>query len=107
VFVTGSPGGPRIISTTLLTILNFIDYGMNAQQAVSTPRIHHQWIPDKLTVEQAIPEDVIQGLRDRGHTVAISDWGNWGVAEVIAIDPETGWHTGGSDPRSNGLALGY
>jgi gamma-glutamyltranspeptidase/glutathione hydrolase len=107
VFVTGSPGGPRIISTTLLTILNFIDYGMNVQQAVTAPRIHHQWIPDKLIVEQDVPEDVIQGLRDRGHTVAISDWGDWGVAEAIAIDHETGWHTGGSDPRSDGLALGY
>jgi gamma-glutamyltranspeptidase/glutathione hydrolase len=106
VFVTGSPGGPRIISTALLTILNFVDYGMDVQQAVSAPRIHHQWIPDKLSVEQAIPEDVIQGLRDRGHTVQVSDW-NWGAAEAIAIDPETGWHTGGSDPRTDGLALGY
>jgi gamma-glutamyltranspeptidase/glutathione hydrolase len=105
VFVTGSPGGPRIISTTLLTILNFVDYGMNVQQAVSAPRIHHQWIPDKLYVEQAVPEDVIRGLRDRGHTMQVSDW-DWGVAQAIAIDPETGWHTGGSDPRSNGLALG-
>ncbi|MBW2578625.1 MAG: gamma-glutamyltransferase [Deltaproteobacteria bacterium] len=105
VFVTGSPGGPRIISTVLLTIINTIDYGMDVQQAVSAPRVHHQWVPDKLRVEAAVPADVIDALRARGHNVEVSDW-DWSVAEAIAIDPETGWHTGGSDPRSQGLALG-
>jgi gamma-glutamyltranspeptidase/glutathione hydrolase len=105
VFVTGSPGGPRIISTVLLTIINTFDYGMDVQQAVSAPRVHHQWVPDKLRVEAAVPADVIDALRARGHNVEVSDW-DWSVAEAIAIDPETGWHTGGSDPRSQGLALG-
>jgi len=105
VFVTGSPGGPRIISTVLLTIVNTIDYGMDVQQAVSTPRVHHQWDPDVLDVEAAVPDDVVEALRARGHHVEVSDW-NWSVAEAIAIDHETGWHTGGSDPRSQGLALG-
>jgi gamma-glutamyltranspeptidase/glutathione hydrolase len=105
VFVTGSPGGPRIISTTLLTIINTIDYGMDPQQAVSASRFHHQWIPDKLYVEPATPDDVIEALRKRGHTVEVSAR-NWASAEAIAIDPETGWHTGGSDPRRDGLALG-
>ena len=49
--VTGSPGGPRIITTTLLTILNVVDYGMDASEAVAAPRIHHQWLPDVLEVE--------------------------------------------------------
>ena len=105
VFVTGSPGGPRIISTVLLTIINFLDYGMDVQQAVSAPRVHHQWVPDKLRVEAAIPDDVVEALRARGHDVEVSDW-EWSVAEAIAIDSETGWHSGGSDPRSQGLALG-
>jgi len=105
VFVTGSPGGPRIISTVLLTILNRIDYGMDVEQAVSAPRVHHQWVPDTLDVERAIPDDVVEALRARGHNVEVSDW-DWSVAEAIAIDPKTGWHTGGSDPRSQGLALG-
>jgi gamma-glutamyltranspeptidase/glutathione hydrolase len=105
VLVTGSPGGPRIISTVLLTIINRIDYGMNVAQAVSAPRVHHQWVPDTLEVEAAVPDDVVEALRARGHDVEVSDW-DWSVAEVIAIDPETGWHTGGSDPRSQGLALG-
>jgi gamma-glutamyltranspeptidase/glutathione hydrolase len=106
VFVTGSPGGPRIISTTLLTILNFVDYGMDVQQAVSAPRFHHQWIPDKLYVEPATPDDVVEALRARGHEVEVSER-NWSAAEAIAINPETGWHSGGTDPRTDGLALGH
>ncbi|UCE85741.1 MAG: gamma-glutamyltransferase [Deltaproteobacteria bacterium] len=104
--VTGSPGGPRIISTTLLTILNVVDYGMNVQEAVSAPRFHHQWRPPRLYLERAIPQDVIRGLRGRGHDVETSnrDWSN---AQSIVIDPETGRFEGGSDPRGDGLALGY
>ena len=104
--VTGSPGGPRIITTVLLSILNVIDYGLNVQESVSAPRFHHQWVPDKLFVEPAIPEDVIEGLRRRGHRVEVSVR-NWSSAQAIVIDPETGWHMGGTDPRSDGLALGY
>ncbi len=103
--VTGSPGGPRIISTTLLSILNLIDHGMDVKAAVSAPRFHHQWIPDRIAVEPEIPEDVVLGLRRRGHRVEISDR-HWSACEAIAIDPETGDHLGGSDPRRDGLALG-
>jgi gamma-glutamyltranspeptidase/glutathione hydrolase len=104
--VTGSPGGPRIISTTLLTILNVVDYGMDVQEAVSAPRFHHQWVPDRLVVEPAVPQDVIEALRCRGHRVEVSE-SNWSSAQAIVVDPESGRHTGGSDPRSDGLALGY
>jgi gamma-glutamyltranspeptidase/glutathione hydrolase len=104
--VTGSPGGPRIISTTLLTILNVVDFDMNVQEAVSAARFHHQWRPTKLYLERAIPQDVIRGLRGRGHEVEVSsrDWSN---AQSIVIDPESGRFSGGSDPRGDGLALGY
>jgi gamma-glutamyltranspeptidase/glutathione hydrolase len=104
--VTGSPGGPRIISTTLLSILNVVDYGMDAQEAVSAPRFHHQWLPDELVLERAIPEDVRDGLRRRGHELEVSAR-DWSSAQVIVVDPKTGLHTGGSDPRSDGVALGY
>ncbi len=104
--VTGSPGGPRIISTTLLTILNVVDYGMDVSEAVAAPRFHHQWEPDELRVERAIPVDVREALRRRGHHVAESER-NWSSAQAIVIDPETGWHLGGSDPRSDGLAKGH
>jgi gamma-glutamyltranspeptidase/glutathione hydrolase len=104
--VTGSPGGPRIISTTLLTILNVFDYGMDVSEAVAASRFHHQWVPDDLQVERAIPADVLDGLRRRGHRVVVSER-NWSSAQVIEIDPKTGWHLGGSDPRSDGLAKGW
>jgi gamma-glutamyltranspeptidase/glutathione hydrolase len=103
--VMGSPGGPRIISTVLLTLVNVIDHGMNVQQAVSAPRFHHQWVPDTLYVEPEVPGDVVRGLKRRGHAVEVSKR-RWSAAEAIVVDPETGWHLGGSDPRRDGLALG-
>lgn len=104
--VTGSPGGPRIITTTLLTILNVFDFGMDVSEAVAAPRFHHQWVPDELSVERAIPADVLTALRRRGHRVEVAER-NWSSAQVIAIDPQSGLHLGGSDPRSDGLAKGW
>ena len=104
--VTGSPGGSRIISSTLLSILNVVDYGMNVKQAVAAPRFHHQWEPDKLLVEPAVPADVVDGLRARGHDVEVSPR-NWSAVEAILVDPESGRHYGANDPRRDGLALGY
>jgi gamma-glutamyltranspeptidase/glutathione hydrolase len=104
--VTGSPGGPRIISTTLLTILGVVDYGLDVKAAVSAPRFHHQWVPDVLRLEPTIPQDVVDGLRRRGHEVEVGRR-EWSAAEAIVVDPESGWHYGGNDPRRDGLALGY
>jgi gamma-glutamyltranspeptidase/glutathione hydrolase len=106
VMVTGSPGGPRIITTTLLTVLNVIDFGMNVQEAVAAPRFHHQWIPDKLFLEPEYPRDVVEALEARGHTVDVSGR-RWSSAQSIVIDPDTGLMTGGSDPRADGEAVGY
>ena len=104
--VTGSPGGPRIISTVLLSILNVLDYRMDVESAVAFPRVHQQWMPDRLSVEPSIPADVLDGLRRRGQPVKVED-SNWSSAQAIAVDAKTGWQLGGSDPRSDGLALGY
>ncbi len=103
--LTGSPGGPRIITTTLLTILNVVDFGMDASEAVAAPRIHHQWRPDVLEVEPGTVADVIVDLRRRGHDVKVADR-EWASAQVVVIDPATGVFTGASDPRSDGLAEG-
>jgi len=104
--VTGSPGGPRIISTTLLAILGVVDYGLDVKAAVSAPRFHHQWVPDVLAVEPSVAIDVVEGLRRRGHN-AQPGRREWSAAESIVIDSETGWHYGGNDPRRDGLALGF
>jgi gamma-glutamyltranspeptidase/glutathione hydrolase len=103
--VTGSPGGPRIITTTLLTILNVVDYGMDASEAVAAPRLHHQWRPDVLEVEPPTPADVIEGLRRRGHVVRVGDR-EWASAQLVRVDRASGLHTGASDPRSDGAAIG-
>jgi gamma-glutamyltranspeptidase/glutathione hydrolase len=103
--VTGSPGGPRIISTTLQTIVNTLDFELDVQASVAAPRVHHQWLPDTLYVEDGVAEDVVQALRRRGHQVKAG--GTWSAAEAIWIDPDTGHRYGGSDPRRDGLALGY
>ncbi len=103
--VTGSPGGPRIITTVLLSLLGVIDFGMDVQEAVSAPRFHQQWLPNVLSVERAVPEDVRENLRRRGHVIEVSPR-DWSSAQAIVIDPASGLHLGGSDPRSDGLAVG-
>lgn len=103
--VTGSPGGPRIISTTLLTIVDVVDWKMDPQQAVSAPRFHHQWDPDRLEVEPGVSAELVDALAARGHEVVRSPR-TWSAAEVIVVDPTSGLHLGGSDPRTDGGAVG-
>ena len=103
--VTGSPGGPRIISTTLLTVLAVVDHGRDAQAAVSAARYHHQWLPNRVNVEPGVPDGVVRGLEARGHEVSRAP-SAWSSAQVVVVDPATGRLTGGSDPRGDGAAAG-
>jgi gamma-glutamyltranspeptidase / glutathione hydrolase len=105
--VTGSPGGRTIIATVLHTILNVIDHGMNAQEAVDAARFYHQWLPDTVYYERhGISPDTLAILRARGHRLeAIS---GQGIAEVIVVEPRTGKLAGGTDRRDvDGGAAGY
>ena len=104
-FVAGSNGGPRIITTTLLSLLNHLEFGMDVSEAVAAPRFHHQWLPDELLLEAGHPADVVEALRARGHRVKVVDDLGGGV-EAIAFDPATGRLTGGVDPRRDGAAAG-
>ncbi len=104
--VVGSPGGPTIINTVLQTIVNVIDFGMTIQEAVDAPRIHHQWMPDRLLMERTgFADDVVQALRARGQRVEIR--GTIGDCQSILIDPGTGVRLGAADPREDGKAIGY
>ena len=104
-FVAGSNGGPRIITTTLLSLLNHVEFGMDVSEAVAAPRFHHQWLPDELLLEAGNPPDVVEALAARGHTVKVVDDLGGGV-EAIAFDPATGLLSGGVDPRRDGAAAG-
>ncbi|WP_373001905.1 gamma-glutamyltransferase [Marinobacter sp.] len=105
VLVTGSPGGSRIITTTLQVILNVIDHGMNIQTAVSAPRMHHQWLPDEIRIEQGISPDTIRLLEERGHTVVGGS--AMGAIQSIMVGEDGVLH-GGADPRrSTSSAMGH
>jgi gamma-glutamyltranspeptidase/glutathione hydrolase len=97
--VTGSPGGRTIINTVLMTLLDVIDFGMNAQEAVDAGRIHHQWLPDRLTYEKfGFSADTIEKLKAMGHTV--QEGGNQGVAQVIVYNQKDDVLEGGLDRRA-------
>ncbi len=96
--VTGTPGGRTIINTVLTTILNVIDYGMNAQEAVDAGRMHHQWLPDRLNLERfGFSADTIAALRAMGHTV--NEGGSQGAAQVIVFNQKDNMLEGGVDRR--------
>ena len=96
--VTGTPGGRTIINTVLTTILNVIDYGMNAQEAVDAGRMHHQWLPDRLSLERyGFSADTIATLKAMGHTIA--EAGNQGAAQVIVFNQKDNMLEGGVDRR--------
>jgi len=112
VLVLGSPGGRTIINTVLQVFLNYAEHDMNIAQAVEMPRMHHQWLPDKLYFEHfSLAPEVQKILKSRGHTLielpigAVSFPGH---AMSIAIDPVTGFRMGAADSRgADGGAAGY
>lgn len=101
--VTGSPGGSRIITTTLQVIMNVIDHGLNIQSAVAASRIHHQWLPDELRIEEGISVDTIKILQEMGHKVEQQE----AMGAIQSIMIKDGMMFGGADPRrSTALAAG-
>jgi len=101
---TGSPGGSRIITTTVQVIMNVIDHGMNLAEATAAPRVHHQWLPDELRVEEGISADTLDLLSARGHEVVTRN-AMGSTQSVMRV--EEGF-LGAADPRRRGaLALGY
>ncbi|MBN3725551.1 gamma-glutamyltransferase [Burkholderia sp. Ac-20379] len=126
--VVGSPGGSRIITITLETALNVIDYGMAPQAAVDAPRIHHQWLPDEIDYEtQGLSPDTLAILRKMGYKLV--EQTPWGAAELVLVGlpgteaadrassgndasvsgrVRTGFVYGANDPRRPaGAAVGY
>lgn len=102
--ITGSPGGSRIITTVLQTIVDSIDFNMNPAEAAATPRIHHQWLPDELGIEKGISADTIALLKKQGYNV--KQKATMGRTQTIQVLPD-GFY-GASDPRNpEGATKGY
>jgi gamma-glutamyltranspeptidase/glutathione hydrolase len=104
VIVTGSPGASRIITTVLQVVVNAIDLALPIHDAVKAPRIHNQWLPDRIVVEPGLPVETIRGLERRGHKVVERPPGT--SANSIMVTPPG--LVGAADPRTRGsLAAGY
>jgi gamma-glutamyltranspeptidase/glutathione hydrolase len=115
VMVVGAPGGSRIITAVLETIVNVIDYGMNVQEAIDAPRFHQQWLPDTTNLERfAISPDTQRILEGMGHRFSEPETSKHVVAILVGAPSFGGKPVGrnrfygANDPRRNmGLALGY
>ena len=117
--VIGSPGGSRIITITLEAIMNVVDHGMGLQEAIDAPRVHHQWLPDRVVMEpRALSPDTLRILAGEGYDVGIDpDWTIWGEAagilvgghDLAEIEAGTGpRYVGAIDSRATaGSARGY
>ena len=102
--VTGTPGGSRIITTTLQVILNATVHGRDIMTATAAPRMHHQWLPDYIRIEEGFSPDTIRLLEEKGHEVRIQD--AMGATQSIMVGPD-GTRYGATDPRRpDGLAAG-
>lgn len=103
--VLGAPGGSMIITAVLQVMLNVMDFGMNVQDAIDFPRVHHQWKPDTLGIERGVSPDTIALLKKAGYN--IEDAKPIVIARVEAILLSDGWLQGGHDERGTGKAVGY
>ncbi len=104
VLAIGAAGGPTIITQVLLGIVGTLDFGLDPATALAQPRFHHQWVPDEIKIERGFPQAEREKLRALGHT--LDEVSEFGAAQIIAIDPESGSMSGASDPRVPGLAAG-
>lgn len=101
---TGSPGGSRIITTVLQIISNIIDHNMNIATASSSPRFHHQWLPDIIRLEKGFSTDTINILKNKGHKIKVGR----AMGSTQSIMKRGDYYYGYSDPRrAGGLTKGY
>lgn len=105
VLAVGGSGGPRIITGTLQVLLNVLEHGQSPGQAVAAPRVHHQWLPDKLRAEAGAVDGGSATLKGMGHTLQTGDL-SFGVIQAAIIDKD-GRRVGASDPRKHGKAAAY
>ena len=102
--ILGTPGGSTIITTVMQNILNVVLHNMNIKEAVSSPRVHSQWLPDVVYYEKyGLSSDVVENMKSRGHHMNLR--GDIGEANGIMINEKGYW--GGADSRGENTAIGY
>ena len=109
--IVGTPGGSTITTTVTQIVRALIDYGQTIDAAVKAPRLHHQWLPDRITAEPTVDPALLDGLRARGHEIMVLGQGGWstiGHANCIEVDPKTrGFRAVADVARDGGKALAY
>ena len=105
VMTVGAAGGPTIITQAVWAIVNHLDLEMNIGDAVARPRVHHQWSPDQLLVEESLDQKAAAGLATKGHTIKKRSEGI-GISQAITYDPNSKKFVGAHDPRTPGKARG-
>jgi gamma-glutamyltranspeptidase/glutathione hydrolase len=104
ILITGSPGGSRIITAVLQVIVNSLDFGMPIDAAVSAPRLHDQWQPDRVLVEPGFDQKLLAGLAERGHVIVPAR----PATSANSISATRAGIVGAADPRTRGaLAAGF
>jgi gamma-glutamyltranspeptidase/glutathione hydrolase len=104
--VVGSPGGPTIITTVAQIVMQLVDHQRPLVDAVGAARVHHQWMPDEIVYEEALPQPTVAALKTRGHAVRAR--ARIGVANCIEVDPKTGAFVAVADvKRDGGKASAY
>jgi gamma-glutamyltranspeptidase/glutathione hydrolase len=107
VLVTGSPGGRTIINTVLCVVVNVAEFAIQPRYAVDNPRMHHQWLPDRLVIESALSEEypeAVAGLKSRGHVITGGMREKQGDAHTIGVGRNG--YVGVADRRLSGWAAG-
>ncbi len=105
IIALGAAGGPKIISQVVLELVGLLDLGMSPAQALAQPRIHHQWVPKELMIEQSLPNKVQAELVRRGHE--LKELPQMGVSQIVARSPDGKGFLGAADPRAGGTAAGW
>jgi gamma-glutamyltranspeptidase/glutathione hydrolase len=101
----GAAGGPKIITQVLLELIEMLDLGKSSEEAIASPRIHHQWYPNELMIEKGISETVQNDLKQRGHDLKVMP--TMGVSQIVARSRDGKGFVGAADPRAKGTAAGW
>jgi gamma-glutamyltranspeptidase/glutathione hydrolase len=104
--VVGTPGGPTITTTVATVIRGMLEHGLSLDEAIASPRAHHQWKPDQIWTEERLPAEVVRGLEAKGHEIRKRD--AMGHANCIEVDPVSqGFRAVADTSRDGGAAVAY